>query len=179
MERQNNYKILSIKTATQLYCTAIIIGLLIVSTSAQTNLIAKKYLKIKPTISTRDDVEKLLGKSDPKQYTVLYQTTDSVIRITYSSGDCNTRAMAWGIPEWKVERVSYVPRDEYPLRLRNVILNFSKFKKLQAGDVLVHIDYYNNEAGVTVGYDKKEKIVNEIIIYLTLEQKEHFACIEK
>jgi hypothetical protein len=157
--------------------TIIIIGLSVASLASQTNLISEKYLKIKPVVSTRDDVEKLLAKGNLKRYNVIYQATDETISIDYSSGGCDSSNKKWGVPEWTAEKVFYVPRDEHPLRLRDVILNLSKFKRRQSGDVIVHIEYYNEDAGISVTYDKKEKIVTDITISPTLEQKKRFACV--
>lgn len=174
---ENKYSKLIVKTEMQFCFIAILICFSVTSSFAQSRLIAEKYLKITPTVSMRDDVEKLFGKGNAAHHNVLYQTdADSVVSVEYSYGDCNSGAKVWGIPEWTVEEIYYVPREEKPLRLRDVIFDFSKFKKRQSGDVLVHIDYYNEDAGITVGYDKKEKTVNEIIIYPTLEQKRRLAC---
>ncbi len=57
------------------------------------------------------------------------------------------------MPKWIVTEISYSFR-ENPPKLKDLIPDKSKYKKKQAGDVLEHVDYYNEETGVSIIYDK-------------------------
>jgi hypothetical protein len=92
--------------------TFLVISAFSISLCAQTSLIAEKYLKIKPAVSTREDVEKLLGKNNSKEYTVLYFIGDETIQIEYSDENCSPKPEGSMFPEWRVKAAFYVQREK-------------------------------------------------------------------
>ncbi len=175
MDKQNSYYLFGIKSNIRICFTAMIIGLSAISSIAQKRLIPEKYLKITPAVSTREDVEKLFGKGDPNSDRITYQIPDITIIVQYSFGDCSKRARIWAISEGIVEYVYYSFRENEP-RLKDILLEKSKFKKREVGDVIGQFEYYNDESGISVIYLKGEKRVADIIIEPTLKQKKRFAC---
>jgi hypothetical protein len=144
--------------------------------SGQENLIAPKYLKIKPIIDDRSAVERLLGERDVKRAISTYRTEQEAVTITYSDGDCNTKTQEWGIPEGYVEEIFYEPRSDKQTTLNDVITDLSQFKSRQTSDVVIHRKYFNDEAGIVVVFDTKRKSVVSITVGLTSSQKEAFKC---
>lgn len=154
----------------------IVLGLACGYGFSQAPIISKKYLQIKTALENRQDVESRYGLPKENGHHVTYQLSKYTIDIGYSYGDCSYAGGAWAIAEWRVEDVSYYPRSTEKVKLRDVILDPSKFKKRQVSDVLSHIEYYNEEYGITVVYDTSEKRVVGIIVKLTTAQKKEFAC---
>ena len=149
-----------------------------ISINAQ-NLIAEKYLKVKPGISTREDVEKIFGKhyaNGYDKYTAYYRSNEVVFSVYYSDGKCNLEYDDWNLSEWTVEGVYINVTDGHELRLKDVILKLSKFKKQYVGDVIGQMEYSNENAGISIIYFKTSKTVQDMEIALTPEQKKNFAC---
>jgi hypothetical protein len=144
---------------------------------SQKTLIPQKYLDIVPGVTTREDVEWIYGKTDPKRSIMTYPASDFVLTVMYSDGGCEEgRDMPWALPKGAIEEVSYSPLDDRPVRLREIILQPSKFKAKQEGDVIDHWYYRNRKRNILVVYDTTEKVVTDIAVSLTSKQKEHFAC---
>lgn len=149
-----------------------------ISINAQ-NLIAAKYLQVKPGVSTRDDVEKILGKhyaNGYDKYTAYYKAEEVVFSVYYSNGKCESEYEDWNLSEWTVERVYINVTDGHKLRLKDVILELSKFKKQYVGDVIGQIEFSNENAGISIIYFKTSKTVQDMEVTLTPEQKKNFAC---
>ena len=102
---------------------------------AQTSSVAPRFLQLRPAVSTREDVDRLFGKSDPAQHSVMYKTPDFVIQVEYSQERCDVNGVAeWGLPVGELEEIYFVPRDERPLRLKDVIFDRAQFKRHQISD---------------------------------------------
>lgn len=166
--KEDTMKIL-LRIITILVCAAHLV-------SAQESLLAEKYLKVKPTISTREDVERLYGKEPVKHFYALYETKDAIIEIEYSEGDCDTDDYKWSVPKWVVKEVDIFFKDHTKIRINDVIEKRSSFTKRQEGDVLNHIYYSNSDRSIVVIYDKQSKIVEGIILLPTKEQIECHRC---
>jgi hypothetical protein len=145
--------------------------------SGQAKLIADQYLRIKPSISTKADVETILGIADTTAKMATYITGDESVWVFYSSGACGEKnGGPWNLPEWTVTEVSYSMRDKIvPLSL--VINQLSKFKRRREGDVLTFVKYYDDESGISVTYDTKDKRVSDVTLKLSKKQRALFQCI--
>jgi hypothetical protein len=154
----------------------VVIQLTSFSTFSQANLIPNKYLKIRPGVTTRIDVEKIYGKNSSADAIIIYKWTEYNVAITYSESTCDSSDVPWAFPVGIVEEISYHPNESKPLRLRSVINDISRFKTEQTSDVITHVKYFNEKSGIFVVYDSKEKVIESIIIRPTLEQKRRFAC---
>lgn len=148
---------------------------------AQDGLLAKRFLKIIPGISTRSDVEQLfpVAKSIdfPNKYIVDFNDEELAIGIEYSTGKCGDNIMYdWKLPEWTVVAVSYEwPRDRR-MRLDDVITDVKRFEKKQISDVSVHDNYENEEWGITAVYDRKRKHFAGIYLEPAARFKEKYVC---
>lgn len=136
-----------------------------------------KWLKIKVLVSSLDDVEEIYGNGKEFALGKLYQTTDGNIYVQYTdTSDCKTSKIAvWNVPKWTVAEVSYSP-SRNPPKLKDLIRSKNQFKKRQSGDVSDHIEYYNDEKGVSIIYDKSISKVIDITIRPSLEDKQKYSC---
>lgn len=126
----------------------------VVSAASQESANLAKWLKIKVFESTREDVEKLYGTSNETKYHFIrYKNSDGTINVDYSKGGCEVVSPMWNVPEWTVIEISYTPWKNPP-KLKDLIPDKSRYKRKQAGDVLDHIEYYDEEKGISVIYDK-------------------------
>jgi hypothetical protein len=144
----------------------------------QTNKKLEKYLKIKALINNREDVEKLYGKGDVgkvNKYFVWYEILDMAILVDYVSKPCNPIYPLWNVPEWTVEEIRYTPQKKLP-KLKDLMPDMTGYIARPGGDVPDHIDYYNAEKGISIGYDKYTKRVSSIGITATLSDEEKFKC---
>ena len=98
----------------RLFLLVLFIGILSIGAGAQTNLIVDEYLKIRPLVSTRKDVERTLGKKDDDRIMVKYLTDNWVVVITYSNGQCSDH-VSWAFPKDAVDEVFFVPLERAKL----------------------------------------------------------------
>lgn len=137
------------------------------------------WLKIKPLINTRQDVEQILsdGKAGiNNKHSIFYKTQYGGINVSYSLGDCtNGVVKEWNVPEWTVTRVFYNTEDDPP-KLKSLLKDLGDYKTRIAGDVLSQIEYYNEEKGIYINYSKNTHRVIEIVVEPTLEQEKNCSC---
>ena len=141
---------------------------------AQKGLVPPKYLSMVPGVSTRNDVEKLLGRGDPARHVWDYKTSNGLVTVNYSYGDCTSGGRDWATLEWTVESVGFSISD--PLPLKKVILDLTKFRRKKEGDVVGNVTYYNDEAGISVVYDTFKKSVVDIDLLPRFLIRKHLAC---
>src|SRR5687768_6482964 len=103
---------------------------------------AQEWRKIVPMKSTRADVERLLGPGD-RSNGVVYELTDGVLSIEYSSGPCRKeRRGGWNVPEGVVISFSFSAKNKQ--RESDLKLNRKKFRRVV--DTHTHgIIYYVND----------------------------------
>lgn len=148
---------------------------------AQHGLIANKYLKIIPGVSTRIDVEKVFPITKSKEFKNLHSIDfddgELAIGIVYSTGKCGDSVLYdWNAPEWTVVGVSYDWPDEKKIRLSAVITDLRKLRRNQRSDVVVHVNYTSEESGIDIVYDTKLKSVQEIYIKPSAKLRKKYAC---
>lgn len=141
---------------------------------AQQNLIKDEFLAIRPGISTKQDVRDKYGELEIVNYSSRITKDFQMTRIDYARGDC--AISAWSFPAWVVEKVIIFPRDAKTLRLKDVILDERKFQKRQAGDVLTNVEYSNEEAGISIEYDRKMRRVESIELKPPSKLQDKHAC---
>jgi hypothetical protein len=119
---------------------------------------AKEWRGIKPLYSTRQDVERLIGKP---LSSLTYAIDNEVARITYSDGIC-TSSKDWNVPKNTVLSLS-VQRREGFLLLSDLNLDKTKFKVKETFQKGIQ-EYWNEEEGIIyeVTYDKYVQVVRYI-----------------
>lgn len=105
------------------------------------------WRSIKPLKSVRTEVESLLGpSSDP--YLASYSLQDGTLFVQYSAGPCSPQIKGgWNVPKGTVVLVRFVPKSKK--RFTSLRLEFSKFRRVEGGDVVGIVNYTNEEEGVT------------------------------
>ena len=111
-----------------------------------------------PLVSTRADVENILG-SPVKENDSVYGTKKEVISIVYSGGPCKEgRAGAWNVPADTVIRIGIAPKKS--LRISDLHIDISKYEKIDHPHISGMLSYVNEEDGITVNtrYENVEMI---------------------
>ena len=145
---------------------------------AQASENLSEWLKLKVFVNTREDVEKVYGKGEDFALGKLYQTPEGNVYVQYSGGEnCTSSTMTiWNVVEGKITELDYSP-SKNPPKLKELGLNKSGFKKRQYGtDVPDHIEFYNDEKGISVIYDKSIKEIINIIIRPSNKDKLKYSC---
>lgn len=160
------------------FSIVLVFCLVTVGNSQYTNRL-NDWLKIKPLVSTRQDVEQMFLKGKAginNKYSIFYKTPYGGANVTYSTGDCtNGIVKEWNVPEWTVIDVFYNTEDDPP-KLKNLLKELGNYKSRIAGDVASQVEYYNDERGIYINYSKNTKKVIEIFIKPTLGQRKGFDC---
>jgi hypothetical protein len=119
-------------------------------TFGQTN----SWNSLVPLVSTRADVEKIIGKPEPdskSKYFVDYKTKNESVFVLYSTGNCDLTGTGWNIEDGKVIRISVEPFVK--LKLDEYKFDKSKYKEYEE-DHLDMISYANDEDGVAFTVNK-------------------------
>lgn len=137
------------------------------------------WLKIKPFISTKEEVDKMFLKGTPGlkyKYLVHYKTSYGGVSVEYSSGSCTYAVdKKVKIPEWTVIKVTYYTEDGAP-ELKGFLTALGTYKTKQESDVIDHIYYYNEEKGISIIYNKNTRNIMEIHISPISKQEKQYSC---
>lgn len=179
MASQNNYS--RTKCPKIFFFCLCLLALQVFTVEAQQGLIARKFLKIIPGISTRTDVEKVFPITKSEEFknfhSIDFDDGELAIGIEYSTGKCGDSVLYdWNPPEWTVVGVSYDWPDEKKIRLSAVITDFRKFHRNQRSDVVIHVNYTSEESGIDIVYNTKLKSVQEIYIKPSAMLREKYVC---
>ena len=132
---------------------------------------AQDWRKIAPLISTRSDVEALLGRAEGA-FSAVYQLKDGSLFIEYSSGLCRPeRRGGWNVPENVVVTVSFSPK--HKKRIGSFRLDLKKFRKVIDQHVGGVIYYINDDEGIT--YEVQSGKV-DAIEYGPAKKYDHLFC---
>ena len=153
---------------------------LVVCTNAQSLQSVEDFLRLAPLQNTKTDVETAFGKgsSANNPYVVTYRKGGLRITVDYALGDCRSGLSPWNVPEWTITEITYSFLSEKP-KLKRLLRNRKQFRTRQAGDVLNHIEYYDDIAGVSVLYDTKVEGVMDIVLRPAAARADTFECPEK
>lgn len=107
---------------------------------------AKSWRRVTPLRTTRAQVERRLGKPNPRNQR--YEFRGESAFIIYSGGDeCARGSGGWDVPRDTVVRVVVTPRTR--LRLSSLRLDLTKFEKAPDPETPAHALYTNEAEGVT------------------------------
>jgi len=122
---------------------------------------------ITPLKSTREDVERILGKPVPlsiARHAGWYETKDGKVFVLYSTGPCNVNhEHGWNIPELTVISISYYPNTSP--RLADIKIDVSKFDKDPDPGSLNIVSYVNEAAGIGLDVDSTEDTVRTFLYF--------------
>lgn len=129
------------------------------------------WRKITPMRSTRANVERLLGANE-KSYGVVYELTDGVLSIEYSSGPCRKeRKGGWNVPEDVVISFSFSARNKQ--READLNLNRKKFRRVVDTHTHGIVYYINNKDGVMYEVQRGEV---DSVEYFPSRRYDHLHC---
>ena len=117
---------------------------------------------IRPLKSSREEVEKILGRPIPPGNVVRelaeYQTVDGVASILYSTGSCYSNPPSgWDVPEQTVVDIVFYPKAQPTFS--ELKLDLNKFEK-RADPEITYIDEYSNYfEGVRVTVDREKSVI--------------------
>lgn len=139
------------------YITVLVVVLL----CATTNLLAKPWREIVPLVSTRSDVERLLGK--PNNYG-RYDFEDERVYISYADGKCkNSQRCECLVPKDTVINIYTVVYSG--AKLSQGAIDKGKFKKPAKSKLVDYSAYSDDEAGVTYNVNDKTGEIAEITYF--------------
>lgn len=137
--------------------------------------LAKEWRGIVPLHSTRADVERLLGApAEPaKQHASFYDLENEVVTIIYAAGPpCGSGAPSiWQVPRGTVVSVTVAPKKA--LRLSELRLDLSKYKRTGGGHVTGYDYYVDEDEGMKLEVSRGE-VVN--ITYFPTAKDRHLRC---
>jgi len=135
--------------------------------------LGQDWRTITPLKSTRTEVESLFGPGNDR-YLANYSLRDGTLSVEYSSGPCRSeRKGGWNVPEGTVVSVRFEPKSKK--KFASLKLEFTKFKKVEGGDVVGVVNYTNEEQGVT--YEVHRGKV-DAIEYLPDKRYDSLKCAE-
>lgn len=138
---------------------------------------ANSWHGITPLGSTREDVEKLLGRPAPESKALdaaTFQTTAERVVILYSTGACDLKpGNGWNVPRGTVISISVYPYIKP--KIADFKLDPSKYNKTRDPEVLFLAYYTNEEEGISIEVNTDEGVVNAIR-YSPMYKDQHLRC---
>ncbi|MDQ3804375.1 MAG: hypothetical protein M3416_11155 [Acidobacteriota bacterium] len=132
---------------------------------------AKQWRGVTPLRSTREDVERLLGRP-LKPGSPLYETEKESVYIIYSIVPCEEGVEgAWNVPPDTVIRIEVTPKKA--LHVRDLDLEESKYVKVEQPHVGGAITYVDEEQGVVIKTRYEEVLA---VHYGPTAKDKHLAC---
>lgn len=138
----------------------------------------KGWRGIIPLHSTRADVERLLGPPEEpdKQHVSDYKLENEVVSIIYATGAPCGEGMesGWQVPRGTVVDITVAPRTA--MRLAELKLDKSKYKRMGGGHLIDVAYYINKEEGIKVAVYQEEVVTD--ITYFPAEEDNYLSCPE-
>ncbi len=117
-------------------------------------VLAKEWRGIVPLVSTRADVERLLGRPMEQSlpYISFFDLKDESVRVVYSEGRCKPGiAGEWDVPPDTVLRIDVTLKKE--LFLKDIQMDMSKYKKIGHLHIRGQLTYSNADEGASIHTD--------------------------
>lgn len=152
-------------------CLIITVALMNVALAPYGPWQARGWRGIIPLLSTRTDVEKILGppvKNNPN----VYETENEFVSVVYSGGPCEEgREGAWNVSANIVIRLEV--ESKKTLRVSDLHLDEAKYKKVENLHMLGRLSYIDDAAGVII---KTSYEIVEAVIYGPAAKDKHLSC---
>jgi hypothetical protein len=147
-----------------------ILGGLLTLPSFQVDTNSRGWRGIVPLHSTRADVERLLGPGINECKCDYYSKNVNVFFL-YSRGDCKSGQGAWDVPPDTVTRIT-VYAHHPSLKLTDLNLDGTRFKKRHDGHIEQIVSYVNEEDGLLIEVNEDIGIVMGFCYYPVREDKD-------
>ena len=136
---------------------------------------ANEWEGLVPLHSSREDVERLLGKPEAVFVsTATYSRSLESVTINYIDQGC-VHELAWNVPLGTVERILVDPmRTVLPGDLKFDLRQFQKFVSFHPPDVFYYLNDYEGITVETRLYDGREEVTR--IIYEAATRDENLRC---
>lgn len=136
------------------------------------------WYKFKVFTHTREDVEKIYGEGKDFGLGKIYYIPKVSIIVDYKDyKGCTSRYSTWDVDKNVVVEINYSFEEAY-LKLKDILPNKKGFRKKihGTGDVPDHIELYDDEKGISIIYDKKDKSILNLIIRPSNADKLKHSC---
>ena len=136
-----------------------------------------QWRKIALMSSTREDVERLLGRSQYEGYSASYTVENGMIQVEYYPFKyCEPQSGAdLKVPQWTVVEITYTP--DNPPKLSDLNLDLKKFRRVRESfDVPDLISYVNDEEGVDYTFQADDTLND--IRYFPAKRFDSLRCIK-
>lgn len=136
---------------------------------------ANEWEGLIPLHSSREDVERLLGKPQATFGSiVIYQRSVDSVWIKYINEGCVDK-FSWGVPPGTVERIQVSPKRSVPPGdLKFDLRQFQKFVSFHPRNVFYYLDYYEGITVETRLYGEREEVTQ--ITYEAATRDENLRC---
>lgn len=132
---------------------------------------------IVPLKSTKEDVEKILGKptlDSIAQAAAEYRTKDGKVFVLYSTGPCKVKpSNGWKIPKQTVISISFYPVDRP--QFTDLQIDMQKFERHSDPEILHLIDYTNKTEGINLTIDESDGSVTRFS-YFPESKYDYLKC---
>lgn len=137
---------------------------------------------ITPLKSTREDVEKILGKPEASsvgKHAAGYRIAEGSVSIVYSTGLCSVNSLhGWDVAELTVISIYYKPDYSHSQKLANLRLDPKKFEKRADPGSINLVDYTNAVYGLGYTIDSTDDSVWSIS-YFPESKYRNLLCAKK
>lgn len=156
--------------------SAIVLAVLPSLALTQSNLISEEFGKIRPGISTREDVALILGETVDDGSRLVYESGNLFAAIDYETRVCGSGAVPWAAPKGVVTGVRYI--FEMPtVRLESVIPDPTKFNRMEDPRNPSIVSLFNSDYTISVEFLKDSRWVVEIYLSLSQYQMDDYGCL--
>lgn len=135
--------------------------------------VTSSWRGITPLLSTREDVERIIGVKSKRTGLDKIKTKNQEIFIRYITEPCEKDRNSWNVPNGTVFRIDVIPQTHLPLASLNVDL--SKFRATEVKDVEGVKVYTNREDGFEFEYYKRKDSVLRLT-YFPTEKDSKLRC---
>jgi hypothetical protein len=140
---------------------------------AQDDLLAR-VASIKPFVSSRSDVQNLLGKGSIEENSVWYYGSEVSIGIDFSNGKCSG---GWLVPKDKVVEITVNFLEYRKLSELKKRVDLSKLRKRESLDNLGEKYYFDDQKGIKYGINQNEGSWFSVW-YFPSKEYANFRCVE-
>lgn len=134
---------------------------------------------IEPLKSTREDVEKILGKPEPTstaRHAAGYKTFEGSVFVLYSTGLCDVDPRhGWNVPELTVIRISFYPDDPSSHKFSSLRIDSSKFDRSPDPGAIHSVFYTNKVDGIVLTVDTIDNSISSFG-YFPKSKYDHLRC---
>lgn len=126
---------------------------------------------IVPLHSTREDVERLVGRP-MMPGGITYDLKTERVNVVYSTGSCREGGDEWNVPPGNVIGITVYPQTR--LMLADLMIDLNRFEKFMNPRVGDRVSYSNTEEGIAIVATLNEEVIS--IQYLPQSKDDHLRC---